>query len=555
MIVLPIHHVSAKAERFSTVRRSGLVSCVHDKPYAEKMWGAARAFLVVAGALGIGACASLPEHVVRTESSAVEPTRETTLGRIATDSSPAEELSGFRLMPIGSYALNTRIVLARKAERTLDLQYYLVADDETGRYLLRAVRDAALRGVRVRLLVDDLYTSGEDSLFLALASYPNVQIRLFNPFPGGRSGFVTRFAASPLEFSRLEHRMHNKLFIADGAMAVAGGRNMADEYFMRSSVENFVDLDAFVCGAVVPQLSDIFDDYWNSPYVYPLESIVTSNHSPKALQAEFEERTRLVTGPEGDALPATDTLGYGPLADDLERGRLGLIWAPAFAYADVPSKIAMESGFDADSVQYNLIELMRKAKSEVQISSPYLIPGPSGMDMIREDRKRGVSIKILTNSLAATDELVVHTGYSRYRRAMLEAGVELSELSPDRIKRAKRLGMFGTSIGRLHAKLAVIDRQTLFIGSMNFDPRSAHENTELGIIIESQPLAKEVARLLEIARYQSAYRVQLSKDKSAIEWLAIENDNPTILHEEPDSSFWQRLELELLNPLAPEELL
>lgn len=477
------------------------------------------------------------------------------MGRIALDSSPAEELSGFRLMPVGSYALNTRATLARKAEKSLDVQYYLMADDQTGRYLMRQLRDAAVRGVRVRILLDDLYTSGEDSLLLALASYPNVQIRLFNPFPGGRSGFLERFAASPQDFKRLNHRMHNKLFIADGAMAVAGGRNIADEYFQRSTIENFVDLDAFVCGAVVSQLSEIFDDYWNSPYVYPLESIVAPSKSPEAYHSDFEKRTGVILTPEPEPLPATDTLGYGPLSDDLDRGRLGLSWAPAFAYADVPSKIAMEKGFEADSVQYNLIELMRKAKSEVQISSPYLIPGTSGMEMMREDRKRGVAIKILTNSLAATDEPLVHTGYSRYRHDMLDLGVELSELSTSRIKRAKRLGMFGTSVGRLHAKLAVIDRQTLFIGSMNFDPRSAHENTELGIIIESPALAKEVTRLLDIAKYQSAYRVQLSADKRSIEWLAIEDDVPVVIYNEPDSTFWLRLELELLKPLAPEELL
>ncbi len=528
---------------------------VDDKPY-----GAGLRSRLVAAALGacavlLAGCASLPTNVVRAPSSAVEASRATTLGRIAADSSPAEELSGFRLMPVGSYALNTRVTLARLAERSLDVQYYLVSDDQTGRYLLRQLRDAAQRGVRVRLLIDDLYTSGEDSLFLGLAAYPNVEIRLFNPFPGGRSGFLTRFAASPLEIERLNHRMHNKLFIADGAMAVAGGRNIADEYFQRSMVENFVDLDAFVCGSVVSELSEIFDDYWNSPYVYPLESITASSRSKAERQADFEERSSPPATPVPEELPATDTLGYGPLADDLERGRLGLIWAPAFAYADVPSKISMENGFDADSVQYNLIELMRKAKSEVQISSPYLIPGPSGMEMISENRKRGVAIKILTNSLAATDEPLVHTGYARYRFEMLERGVELSELSPNRIKRAKRLGMFGTSIGRLHAKLAVIDRQTLFIGSMNFDPRSAHKNTELGIIIESPQLAKEVVRLLDIAKYQSAYRVQLSKDKREIEWLAIEDDNPMVMYGEPDSTFWLRLELELLKPLAPEELL
>ncbi len=457
-------------------------------------------------------------------------------------------------MPNGAFALNTRVTLASMAQKSLDVQYYLVADDGTGRYLLRALRDAAARGVRVRLLVDDLYDGGEDELFLGLAAYPNVEIRLFNPFPGGRGGFVSRFVASPQDFSRLNHRMHNKLFIADAAMAVAGGRNMADEYFMRSEVENFVDLDSFVVGAVVGQLEEIFDDYWNSSVVYPLESIAHSSRSPAERRAFFDDAAGPVKTPDPAPLISTDSLGYGPIADELERGRLGLIWAPAFAYADLPSKIQMDSA-DVATVQYNLIELMRRAKREILISSPYLIPGKSGMQMFSDVRKRGVSVKILTNSLASTDEPVVHIGYSHYRREMLRLGVELYELSPNRVTHTKRLGMFGASVGRLHAKLAVIDRQTVFIGSMNFDPRSAHENTELGVIIESPQLAREVVRLLDLAELQSAFRLRLAEPDSKLQWLATEGETEQVLDDEPDSSFWMKFQLKLLEPLAPEELL
>lgn len=507
-------------------------------------------------AVALSGCASLPEHPVRPESHTEVAGPLTDLGRIAANSVPSEELSGFRLMPLGSYALNTRVELARRATKSLDVQYYQLSDDETGRYLMRELRNAAQRGVRVRLLVDDLYTLGEDELFLGLAATPNVEIRLFNPFPGGRSGgLFERFAASPQDFARLDHRMHNKLFIADGVMAVAGGRNLADEYFMRSEVENFVDLDTFVVGAVVPQLSDVFDNYWNSPFVYPLKSITHSDKSDEELRAEFERRTGFPETPPPAPLPTTDTLGYGPIADDLEAGRLGLIWALAFAYADVPAKISEEHRFDMDTVQYNLIGLMKKARKEVWISSPYFIPGKAGMDMIEGDRKRGVAVRVLTNSLASTDEPVVHTGYSRYRVQMLEDGVELYELSTSRIKTAKRLGMFGHSVGRLHAKIAVIDRRTVFLGSMNFDPRSAHENTEMGLIIENEQLAKEVVRLLDIARYQSAYRLMLAPGTENIHWLAIENDQEVDLDTEPDTTFWLRLELKLLAPLAPEELL
>jgi len=498
-------------------------------------------------------CATLPPDEPRQSEVAMAPSNETALGKIAALSSPGDELTGFRLMPVGSFALDTRVQLAQRAERTLDVQYYVFSDDKTGRYLMRALRDAALRGVRVRILLDDLYEGGEDDLLLGLAATPNVEIRLFNPFAGGRAGFASRFiAAGPFEFEHLQHRMHNKLFIADNAMAVAGGRNIADEYFQRSASENFVDLDVFVCGAVVTELSDIFDTYWNSKVVRPLEQVAHSSKTHSEMVAAFKSSMSPENAPEPEPLPANDQLGYGPLRDDLDGGRIGLIWGIAFAYADPPGKITADAN-DIETVQYNLVELMEAAKSEVLISSPYLIPGKTGMKMMIDDRKRGVRVRIMTNSLASTDEPVVHVGYSHYRRAMLENGVELFELSTGRIKHATRLGMFGTSVGRLHAKIAVIDRSTVFLGSMNFDPRSAHENTELGIISESGQLAREVARLLDIAQFQSCYRVELDKDGN-LQWVS-PGDNDDVLTEEPDTTFWQRFQLHILGPLAPEELL
>ena len=510
--------------------------------------------LLAATATALTGCASLPPLGERPVTTAIDPATKTALSKIAIDSSPGDDLTGFRLMPVGSFALDTRVQLAQRAEKTLDVQYYLMADDRTGRYLMRALRDAALRGVRVRILLDDLYTGGEDDLLLGLAATPNIEIRLFNPFPGGRGGFLSRFAASPQDIGRLNHRMHNKLFIADNAMAVAGGRNIADEYFQRSTSENFVDLDLFVCGAVVPQLSDIFDEYWNSNFVYPLKAIAHSSQSHNQLVQSFKTSMNPENAPIPEALPPNDVLGYGPLSDDLERGRLGLIWGIAFAYADVPAKIISKDDKDNDTVQYNLIELMSDAKSEVLISSPYMIPGKAGMAMMEGDRKRGVRVRVMTNSLASTDEPVVHIGYSHYRRAMIKAGVEVFELSPGRIKKATRLGVFGTSIGRLHAKIAVIDKQTVFIGSMNFDPRSANENTELAIISENGQLAREVSRLLDITQLQSCYRVLLDKEGN-LEWVSPVESDMLIEHDEPDTGWWLRFQQHLLSPLAPEELL
>src|SRR2546430_4165621 len=235
----------------------------------------------------LAGCGTLPQQVERPASAALKPSPDSPLVRIAQASIPSPELSGFRLMPIGVYALDTRIQLARRARDSLDLQYYLIQNDATGRLLLRNVRDAALRGVRVRLLVDDLYTSGGDPLFIGISAFPNVEVRLFNPFCCGRESFLNKYTASLADFGRLNHRMHNKLFIADGAMVVAGGRNIADEYFMRSMTDNFVDMDAFIVGAVVPQLAAIYDSYWNSPHVYPVQQIITTDLTRAQLQQAF----------------------------------------------------------------------------------------------------------------------------------------------------------------------------------------------------------------------------------------------------------------------------
>src|SRR5690349_14088617 len=237
----------------------------------------------------LAACGMLPQRAETPYSAALKASPESPLVRIATSSIPSQELSGFRLMPIGVYALDARVQLAQRARYSLDLQYYQFNNDDTGRLLLRNVRDAALRGVRVRLIVDDLYTTGGDPLFIGLAAFPNVEVRLFNPFCCGRDGILTKYAYSLGDFGRLNHRMHNKLFIADSALVIAGGRNIADEYFMRSMTDNFVDMDALIVGAVVPQLINIYDLYWNSRHVYPVQDVIKTDLSKDALRKRFNE--------------------------------------------------------------------------------------------------------------------------------------------------------------------------------------------------------------------------------------------------------------------------
>ena len=513
---------------------------------------------LVAGAALLAGCGSLPRNVGKTDTVALPPNPQSPLVKIAERSSPSPEQTGVRLLPLGAYSLDTRLQLAQRAATSLDVQYYQLENDSTGRLLLAALRDASQRGVRVRLLVDDLYTQHSDPLLRGLAAFPNVEVRLFNPFCCNRgSGPSGRYTASIFDFGRLNHRMHNKLFIADGVMAVAGGRNIADEYFLRAHDANFVDMDAFVMGAVVRSMSAIFDRYWNSEVVYPIEA-VGEPLGDKAVRAKaFDDAIASQATMEPIELPSTDLLGYGPLSDDFDAGQLGLEWGTARAFADPPEKLlAMTPKIAFEmSVTNDVMMQVWQAKDDLVLTSPYMIPGELGMQSFHNLQRDKVKVTVITNSLAATDEPLVHTGYSRYRERMLLAGVDLYELSPTRAQHTKRLGMFGSSLGRLHAKTAVIDKNIIFIGSMNLDPRSASTNTEFGMFIESRPLAKELLRVINISKLEGAYRLRLDPKTSHLQWLTLEDDKETVLGVEPESTFWLRVHNMLLGWFVPEKLL
>ncbi len=256
-------------------------------------------------------------------------------------------------------------------------------------------------------------------------------------------------------------------------------------------------------------------------------------------------------------MPPADVLGYGPIREDLDAGRLGLVWGTANAYADSPAKVTATSDEMARSmsVSMNVMDLVMASKDEVMISSPYFIPGPMGVQAFTDLGKRKVKVTILTNSLASNDEPVVHIGYSRYRVELLKSGVDLYELSPSRIQKATRLGWGGMSIGRLHAKTAVIDRRIVFIGSMNLDPRSASKNTELGVIADCPPLAKEVIRVLHLSKLQSAYRLRFGPDGQSLQWLTMDDEGEVVLLAEPEATLFLQLQNALLGPFVPEQQL
>ena len=505
----------------------------------------------------LAACGSLPQPRERPPSNAAAVDPGTALARIATASTPPGEHSGIRLMPLGVYSLDARIQLAQRAQRSLVVQYYQLENDATGRLLLRSLREAAQRGVKVRLLVDDLYTVRSQQLLLAISDTPNIEVRLFNPFCCGRNGFLSRFAASPHEIARLNHRMHNKLFIADGVMAVVGGRNIADEYFVLSQAQNFIDMDALVIGKVLPQLESIFDAYWNAEQVWPVQDIVRGEGGRKPTGADFDSWVGMAAPAPRIELPPADILGYGPISEELDAGRMGLLWGEALAIADPPTKPATMTADEAlaTSVTMKVWGLLRDAQTEVDITSPYLVPGEKGMAAFEDLARRKVKLTLLTNSLAANDEPLVHTGYARYRQRLLKSGADLYELSPERTTAGKRFGIFGKSLGRLHSKTAAIDKRRIFVGSMNLDPRSATQNTEMGIVVDSPQLAREMLRVINVSKFQNSYRLRLAKDTRGIEWLTMDGEKEIILTSEPESGFWQRFYNSLIAPIVPEMLL
>ncbi|MEO5738481.1 MAG: phospholipase D-like domain-containing protein, partial [Variovorax sp.] len=293
-----------------------------------------RSLLAIGAALLLGACASLPPAVPGVPTHAMSDVATTSLARlVATDAAAhPSALSGFRLLPEAAFAFDARISLARNAEKSLDVQYYLIQNDDVGLLFLRELRDAAARGVRVRLLVDDLYTGGENELFSALATYPNVEVRLFNPLPSRATSLTTRLALSLHEFGRINHRMHNKLLLADNSFAVSGGRNIANEYFMRSTAANFIDMDVLSCGPIVRRMSDAFDRYWNSEQVRPIESVAPLRLQPDAAQRRFDE---LVSTAAPDVpVRARDVLDRPPVGQQLATGQLDFRWAHAELFAD-----------------------------------------------------------------------------------------------------------------------------------------------------------------------------------------------------------------------------
>lgn len=372
-----------------------------------------------------------------------------------------------------------------------------------------------------------------------LSQHANVEVRLFNPFPGGRSATWSRFLASVNDIPRINHRMHNKLFVADNALAITGGRNIGDQYFTRDQRSNFIDLDVVAAGAIVPELSASFDEFWNSKYAFPIQSI--------AYPADAES----ASPPPVDNVPADADW----LERELDARNVQLDWVPATVLADQPAKIASEtSSAEEVTIASDITALMSSAKEELLIISPYFVPGKEGVALMRELVGRGVHIRILTNSLASTDSPLVHIGYSRYRVELLKMGIDLREVRPTLGQKHARFHPFRSSNASLHAKALVIDQKVVFVGSLNMDARSAITNSELGLVIRSPEIARQVTNLLDDISADGSYKLQLEHGNRIV-WTSGDPGAQETWHTDPKTSLTERLWLKALSPFAPDELL
>jgi putative cardiolipin synthase len=527
-------------------------------------WVALRTGIAGLLALLAAACATVPpgEDFPRVESTALAHPEQTALGKILEPRAKAHGgLSGFRLFASGSDAFTLRVQLAERAQRTLDVQYFIFNDDDTGQLLMSSILHAASRGVRVRVLMDDTQARGKDDRVGLLAANPNVEVRLYNPFYYRGPVPLIRYAEFALSMSRLDYRMHNKLFVVDNELAIVGGRNVGDEYFDTGDAPQFGDYDVLAMGPIVRQLSKSFDGYWNDRLSIPVRALldgdVATAHKYASLSKDLSEhKEEMRTSDEERAVRSGE-----PLASILAKGT-GVVWANAEVLVDSPDKASVEGGDEIGALfRRRLLEATRDVKRELLIVSPYFVPGEQGERLLLDLAARGVSVRILTNSLLSTDVVAVHAGYRRYREPLLAGGVQLYEVKPLPGKPQPRNGALKEpSSGQfsLHAKAWVFDEKRTFIGSANFDRRSLHLNTEIGLMIDSPEIAKQVVmRFNTIASPANSFVLGLegSGDARRLVWKSVKDGKPIVYQDEPGDDPKREFLVDLFGALPIEDQL
>jgi cardiolipin synthase C len=501
--------------------------------------------LALAGLLFTG-CASVPEDYPRTTSTAYQDYLDTSLGQLFEEVAvqhPGE--SGFAMIRYGRRAFTTRVALTELAEQSLDLQYYIWEDDATGRILAERLIRAADRGVRVRILVDDIDLAGRDAAIAAIDAHPNIEIRIFNPF-ARRDSHLLDFV---FDLDRVNHRMHNKMMIADNAVAIVGGRNVGNIYFQVATDANYRDLDIAAAGPIVREISDVYDHFWTGDWAVPISALVDRPYTEADLRDLVRRMRQQIT--EGD-YPYPLDQDIASLEGELSSARDELIWAHGQLVWDNPA--AMREGSREGSMWERLFHKMDSLQDEIVIVSAYFVVQEPGLEKARALEERGVRVRILTNSLASNDVIAAHAGYAKHRKELIENSVELYELRADASAIKKRLVAAESRAG-LHAKAIVFDRESVFIGSFNLDPRSAFINTEGGLYVESSELAGQlIAWMDEGMQPENSYRVLLDDDDDLV-WLTEIDGREVRYDEEPGSSFGKRFMTDLIMMLPVQDQL
>ncbi|HEV8544341.1 MAG TPA: phospholipase D family protein [Verrucomicrobiae bacterium] len=509
-------------------------------------------------------CASLPKPEADwNERPHLDTSRTAWARALAGPMAEHEGLSGVQLIPYGLDALSARLAVADTAERSLDVQYYIWKTDGAGRLLAEHLVEAADRGVKVRLLLDDVGGSTSDDLLLALDSHTNIEVRLFNPV----ANRLFRLASSLSDFQRVNRRMHNKSFTADKLVSIVGGRNIGDHYFASGEQEaHYADLDVIAAGPAGAEVSAMFDLYWFGSRTIPIRALDRTKLSQEQL---VEAREMLMkTAKEISASDDFKGLAENSLGVAIRRREPGFMWGRTRLIYDLPEKVTVDRSDTKTHLLPKLRELAEGAEQELFVVSPYFVPGDGGVKFFRSLRARGTRVVVLANSLASNDVTPVHAGYSQYRKALLRDGVELFELKPTaQVRRAARehdnvREKSSRSPGTgLHAKVFVFDRRRLFVGSFNLDPRSASLNTEMGLVIDIPGVAGPFAESLEKSFGENAYRLEFvpgpgqCKECGSIAWVSQKSGEVTRYTHDPETSFWRRLKVRCLRLLPIEEQL
>lgn len=474
-------------------------------------------------------CASVPFDYPKDESLAVEPSPATNFGREAAEWSAAHDnKSGFLPLTSGMDALGARLHLIDMAEATIDAQYFLIKPDTAGALFARSLLEAAERGVRVRFLLDDIFTPDVDSYLALMNSHPNVEVRMFNPLT--RNSF--RYWSLFVDFKRANRRMHNKSLTVDNSFTIVGGRNIAAEYFQIDDEVEFIDFELVGMGPVAREVSATFDQFWNSGLAVPMEAY-GEEIEPGALEAWTARLASLE--PLGSVYErALDS----PLLLGMIDGDVEPFAAEATVVTDRPVKLKTDRGIEEYQELANVLtQHALDAEREVYIITPYFVPRKTGAELLTSLAREGIRVRVVTNSLASTNHVPVHSGYKRYRKRLLEAGVEIYELRSDTVlilDDGQEVGFSAT----LHTKAIMFDRETLFVGSLNLDPRSIDINTEMGLFLHAPDIATRFAQQVDEDLPRFTYRLVLEDGK--LRWRYADDDKSEVSTREPQAGFWRR---------------